>query len=81
MRTREKFLADVEAFLTATGMAPSMFGREAVNDPAFVQRLREGIDPRTRTMDRAYEFMKQEAAKRRPLPRSRRKKAEARQAA
>ncbi len=61
MSTREKFLSDVEAFLAKTGMPPSIFGKKAVNDPAFVQRLREGIDPRKRTMDRVADFMNSNA--------------------
>ena len=76
MSTREKFLSDVEAFLARTGMPPSIFGKKAVNDPAFVQRLREGIDPRTRTMDRVVDFMKSNAR-----PTRGRRKAELRPAA
>lgn len=41
-------MADIEAFLSAHGMAESTFGREAVNDWKFISDLRgsEGKRPR-----------------------------------
>jgi hypothetical protein len=35
---------DIEDFLLETGLAPTMFGYHAMNDPSFVPRLRLGRD-------------------------------------
>lgn len=48
----DQFRRDVEAFLTRTGMAPSRFGRDLLNDPGFVYRLRNGSECRPSTIDR-----------------------------
>lgn len=48
---------DVEAFLEATGMTPTFFGREAMNDPQFVTELRAGRDLRGSTERRARSQM------------------------
>lgn len=72
---RDALLHEIDAFLARTGMEPSRLGKDAVNDPAFVHRLRAGADVRTRTVDRIREFM----AAYRPL--ARRRRAEQRPAA
>ncbi|ACL58732.1 hypothetical protein [Methylobacterium nodulans] len=43
-------LHEIEAFLTATRLAESTFGRKCVNDGKLVSRLREG---RTVTLEKA----------------------------
>ena len=72
--TRELILDEIEAFLSRSGMDPTRFGRECVNDPSFVRRLRAGTDIRTRTIDRIREFI---GAHERPLARRRRHEARA----
>jgi hypothetical protein len=62
---RDDLLCEIDAFLDRTGMEPSRLGKDAVNDPAFVHRLRAGADVRTRTVDRIRKFM----AAHRPLAR------------
>jgi phosphopantothenoylcysteine decarboxylase/phosphopantothenate--cysteine ligase len=58
MVAREKFLAEIEAFLKATGMSPTRFGREAVGDPRLVFDLRStGRAPNARLMDTVATFM------------------------
>jgi hypothetical protein len=52
MNQHEEFLKEIEDFLTATGMAPTRFGREAMNDPNFVGRLRRGGCVTVPTSDR-----------------------------
>ena len=47
-----RFLAEIEAFLDASGMSATRFGREAVGDPRLVFDLREkgerpGRNPKT----------------------------------
>lgn len=55
---REKFLAEIESFLNRTGMAPSRFGQEAMNDRAFVFDLRhEHRNVGLNMVDRCRAFM------------------------
>lgn len=51
------FGGEVEAFLTMSGLAASTFGREALGDPAFVRRLREGSATRPAQVDRVREYI------------------------
>jgi tRNA-dihydrouridine synthase len=39
----------IERHLKQTGTFASVFGREAMNDPAFVRQLRNGREPRPKT--------------------------------
>ena len=50
------FLADLDAFLEATGTAPAAFGRLAMGDPNFVLEVRHGRRtwPKTKARARAY---------------------------
>lgn len=48
----DQFRRDVEAYLSETGMAPSRFGRNILNDPGFVYRLRNGGECRPSTIDK-----------------------------
>jgi len=57
MLTQSEFIARVDAYLAATGMSASKFGKEAVGDPNFVGDLKGGREPRTKTRDRALAFM------------------------
>lgn len=41
------FLSEIEAFLAATGMGETYFGKKAANDSAIVARLRAGSTPKT----------------------------------
>jgi hypothetical protein len=59
MSTREQLLRDIEDFLERHGMTPSAFGLAAVNDAKLVPNLRKNLDIRTRTMDRARQFMRE----------------------
>lgn len=51
------FVCEVEAFLTVTGVKPSMLGLETVGDPSFVTRLRGGVSPSLKTADRVRAWM------------------------
>lgn len=57
MTLSEQFLAEVDAFLSRTGMDPTRFGRQALNDPNFVFSVRKGRSPSLRTIDRVRQFM------------------------
>lgn len=57
-------LADIEAFCAARGLADSAFGAEAMGDPSFVFDLRNGREPRRKTVQKARDYMK--AARRMP---------------
>jgi hypothetical protein len=50
-------LREVEKFLRQNEMAPTRFGREAVGDPRFVFDLRNGRDPRPRTVERVLAYL------------------------
>lgn len=47
----------VETFLAKTGMAPATFGREALNDPNFVARMRNGARSWPETQKRCLNFI------------------------
>jgi hypothetical protein len=56
--TREKLLAEVEAYLEATGWTDADLGLRAMNNSAFVFRLRGGRNFRIDTVDRIRKFMR-----------------------
>lgn len=64
MSTRETLVAEINRFLKKQGMAADTFGKLAMNDVAFVYRLRKGLDPKASTIDKVRDFMKSYA---RPL--------------
>ena len=58
MSLRDDFLAGIEAFLTATGMSATRFGKEAAADPRLVFDLRsKGRAPSARLMDQVNRFI------------------------
>lgn len=50
-------LTDIGRFLRRSGMPPTRFGREALNDPRFVSDLRNGREPGARTCARVYGYI------------------------
>lgn len=52
-------LRDVEKFLCVKKISPATFGREAMGDPRFVFDLRNGREPRERTVRRVRAFLEQ----------------------
>lgn len=67
MTAREELLTDIEAFIAKHELRPTHFGLQALNDPAFVFRLRQGKSVRSDTIDRLREFMRDyRPPKRRP---------------
>lgn len=57
MPPERPLLMTVERFLRETGMAPTLFGRRALNDPRFVSDLRQGRSPGTSVRCRVEHFM------------------------
>lgn len=53
----ELFQAEVEAFLAASRMKPTDFGREAIGDPGFITHLRRGRSPSLATADKVRAFI------------------------
>ena len=49
--------AEVEAFLAVSGTKASVLGEEAVGNPSFVGRLRQGASPYLETFDRVRAWM------------------------
>jgi 2,4-dienoyl-CoA reductase-like NADH-dependent reductase (Old Yellow Enzyme family) len=50
-------LQTIEDHLKARRMTPTRFGREAVGDPMFVSNLRDGREPRPRTVARVLDYI------------------------
>ena len=50
-------LRRIERHLSATGMPPTRFGRDAVGDPRFVFDLRAGREPRPETTRRVLTWL------------------------
>lgn len=48
---------DIGKYLQRSGMAPTSFGREAVNDPRFVFDLRAGREAGAKVASRCYAFI------------------------
>jgi hypothetical protein len=59
MSTKDKFLAECEAFIAASVITASAFGRKSLGDPSFITRLRRGADVSANTMDKVRAFMQQ----------------------
>lgn len=58
MDQREALLSEIEKFVAERRMAPSTFGRMAVNDGKFVKRLAEGGNITIRTAERVREYIR-----------------------
>lgn len=55
--TEKKLLVDIEAFCARRDVKPSTFGRRALNDSGFVNRLREGRSPSLTLTRKVYAYM------------------------
>ena len=53
-----KLLAEIRAYRARTGMTPTRFGIEAVNDGHLLARLQAGREPRRAKIERVRAFMK-----------------------
>lgn len=68
MLTRDQILADVEAHMQRKGLRPTQFGKQALRDPNFVFDLRKGRSIGINTIERVYEFMRENAPPKRSAP-------------
>jgi len=59
MRTTDLLLSEIDAFLKASGMTASAFGKAALNDPNFVGDLTKGREPKSRIVERVRSFIEQ----------------------
>ena len=50
-------LREIEHFLRASNISAARFGREVMGDPRFVFDLRNGREPRPRTVARIRQFL------------------------
>ena len=50
-------LGEIERHLQRAAISETRFGREAVGDPRFVADLRNGREPRTRTIERIATYL------------------------
>jgi predicted transcriptional regulator len=53
----DAFQQKLEDFLVRHNMGPTSFGKLAVNDSAFVFRVRKGRSPRLKQADKVMRFM------------------------
>ena len=74
--TRETLLREIEAYLARSEMGAAEFGKRTMKDPSFVGRLRNGVNPGGKTIDKVRLWMREH-----PLDRKRKKAAEQRSAA
>ena len=56
-QTRDALRAEVKAFLAETGMAKTTFGKKAVGNPNFYDRLLEQDDVLASSVDSVRHFM------------------------
>lgn len=52
-------LQQIEAFLKAHSMSATAFGTKSLNDPPFVQQLRDGRDVKMSTVEKVQTFMRE----------------------
>ncbi len=52
-----QLLPVIEKYLRTSNTSPTRFGRDAVGDPRFVLDLRNGREPRSRTVTRVLGFI------------------------
>lgn len=62
--TQTELLAKIEAFCRRHDMAETRFGRDAVNNPAFISSLRRDppVSPTLETLNKVQEFMRRKDA-------------------
>ena len=63
MTTREKLVAEIEAFLKRHSVSATRFGELSVNDTKLVFELRDGSDITTARMDKIRAWMREYAEK------------------
>lgn len=51
-------LEEIDAFICSTGIEPTRFGVNAINDGHLVKRLRAGRQPRLATIDKVRAYMR-----------------------
>ena len=56
--TKDELLEVIDGYLEDSGEAKSKFSINVANDPSFYDRLCGGADLTTKTLDRAYDYMK-----------------------
>lgn len=57
MLMTERFLFEIERFITRNGMSPTAFGKRAVGDPNLVADLRAGRSPGLGLVEKVHAFM------------------------
>ena len=63
MSTRERLLADIEAYLSRSGMSATTFGVVVLRNTRFVHDLRKGQAVKDYTIDKVNAWLKANKAK------------------
>lgn len=53
----EQLLDEIDAYLAETGMPPTRFGIESVNDGHLIRDLKDGVSIGAKKIDRVRQFM------------------------
>ena len=71
MNSAQILLQEIDAFLGRTGMTPTRFGQEVMNNSSFVRQLRRGGSVTLRTVDKVRSYMaaSEQAERKRKRPR------------
>ena len=54
----------IETFMRRTGTPPTVLGRQALNDPAFIIHLKAGRSPSLRIADKVRRYCKENGRRR-----------------
>lgn len=66
--TQDQLVDQIDAFLLRHDMAETRFGRETVNNPAFLRGLRAGSPPKLDTLIKLQSYMEHKDAELRAVP-------------
>lgn len=59
MSTRETLLAEIDLYLSLSGMTQTRFSVSATGDRSFVTNVRNGRQPRADMIDRVRDYMRE----------------------
>lgn len=62
MNSTKEFAEEVQRYLDTTGMTPTQFGWQTMGNGSFVFRLRAGISPTLRTVDKVRAWIRKHPA-------------------
>ena len=58
MTLAQELLTEIQTYCATHGMGATNFGVAALSNPSFVGRLRDGMQPTAKTVDKVRAFMR-----------------------